>query len=93
MGFDPTCFAGVITSGEVTHRHLSARPDAWWQGLGRCCMHLTWSARGAISLEGLGLDVTTDPHQAREAENARCSPTLQQLACSAMRHLPLPVCG
>ena len=64
MGFDTSCFAGVVTSGEVTHRHLSQRPDAWWAGLGRRCLHLTWGARGAISLEGLGLQVTSDPRQA-----------------------------
>ncbi|EFN54474.1 hypothetical protein CHLNCDRAFT_11074, partial [Chlorella variabilis] len=64
MGFDPACFAGVVTSGEVTHRHLSQRPDAWWAALGRRCLHFTWAARGAISLEGLGLEVTDDPQQA-----------------------------
>lgn len=64
MGFDPAHFCGVVTSGEVTHRHLAARPDAWWRALGRRCLHLTWAARGAISLEGLGLEVTTDPQQA-----------------------------
>lgn len=63
MGFDPDCFCGVITSGEVTHRHLSARPDAWWAALGRRCLHFTWAARGAISLEGLGLEVTADPQE------------------------------
>jgi hypothetical protein len=65
MGFDPAWFAGVITSGEVTHARLSARPDAWWASLGRRCLHFTWAARGAISLEGLGLEVVTDPQQVR----------------------------
>ncbi|KAL4425898.1 hypothetical protein ABPG75_009914 [Micractinium tetrahymenae] len=65
MGFPPSCFAAAITSGEVTHRHLAERPDTWWAGqLGRRCLHFTWAARGAISLEGLGLEVTTDPSQA-----------------------------
>ncbi|PRW61092.1 Haloacid dehalogenase-like hydrolase superfamily isoform 1 [Chlorella sorokiniana] len=64
MGFDVSAFCGVVTSGEVTHRHLSERPDAWWQGLGRRCLHFTWGQRGAISLEGLGLEVTADPQQA-----------------------------
>lgn len=49
--------AGAITSGELTHRFLEARPDAWWQQLGRRCIHITWSSRGAISLDGLGLEV------------------------------------
>lgn len=64
MGFDVSAFCGVVTSGECTHRHLTERPDAWWQGLGRRCLHFTWGQRGAISLEGLGLEVTTDPQQA-----------------------------
>ena len=59
-----SAFCGVVTSGECTHRHLTERPDAWWQGLGRRCLHFTWGQRGAISLEGLGLEVTTDPQQA-----------------------------
>ena len=64
MGFDTSAFCGVVTSGEVTHRHIADRPDAWWQGLGHRCLHFTWGQRGAISLEGLGLEVTTDPQQA-----------------------------
>jgi len=29
----------------------------WWQGLGNRCLHFTWSSRGSISLDGLGLEV------------------------------------
>ncbi|GBF92597.1 hypothetical protein Rsub_05211 [Raphidocelis subcapitata] len=57
MGFDGGWFAGAITSGELTHRYLQQRPDDWWRALGRRCVHLTWSSRGAISLSGLGLEV------------------------------------
>ncbi|PSC69035.1 Haloacid dehalogenase-like hydrolase superfamily isoform 1 [Micractinium conductrix] len=65
MGFPAEAFAGVVTSGEVTHRHLRDRPGPWWQqAVGRRCLHFTWAARGAISLEGLGLEVTQDPQQA-----------------------------
>jgi hypothetical protein len=49
--------AGVITSGEVTHQRLLQRPGPFWQGLGRRCLHITWGTRGAISLDGLGLEV------------------------------------
>lgn len=66
LGFDPACFHGVVTSGEVAHAHLTQRPDAWWQGLGTRCLHFTWGQRGAISLEGLGLEVTTDAEQVSE---------------------------
>jgi len=61
MGFEAEWFAGAITSGELTHRYLADRPDPWWRQLGRRCLHLTWSSRGTISLEGLGLEVVSSP--------------------------------
>ncbi|GAB4815008.1 hypothetical protein N2152v2_002054 [Parachlorella kessleri] len=64
LGFDASHFAGVVTSGEVAHRQLEQRPTAFWQQLGRRCLHFTWAARGAISLDGLGLEVTQDPQAA-----------------------------
>ncbi|KAF7151237.1 hypothetical protein RHSIM_Rhsim02G0085900 [Rhododendron simsii] len=36
---------------------LNRRNDAWFAALGRSCIHMTWNDRGAISLEGLGLQV------------------------------------
>ncbi|XP_075498677.1 uncharacterized protein LOC142537034 [Primulina tabacum] len=57
LGFDPSLFLGAITSGELTHQHLLRRDSEWFARLGRCCMHMTWNDRGAISLEGLGLRV------------------------------------
>ncbi|PON46695.1 Pyridoxal phosphate phosphatase [Parasponia andersonii] len=57
LGFDPSLFVGAITSGELTHQNLLRRDDAWFSALGRRCIHMTWSDRGAISLEGLGLQV------------------------------------
>ena len=49
--------AGAVTSGEMTHTYLIERPDSWWQALGTRCIHATWSTRGTISLDGLGLQV------------------------------------
>jgi len=57
MGFPQEAFAGAITSGEVAHNALLHREDKFWQNLGHSCIHLTWGARGSISLEGLGLKV------------------------------------
>ena len=64
LGFDPACFAGALTSGEVAHSRLMVpRPDGGdgcvpsWRGLGTRCLHITWAARGGVSLEGLGLTV------------------------------------
>lgn len=60
-GFQAEWFAGAVTSGELTHTHLAERPDAFWRGLGSRCIHITWSSRGAISLEGLGLTLVDSP--------------------------------
>ncbi|GAB4825868.1 hypothetical protein Ancab_008740 [Ancistrocladus abbreviatus] len=51
LGFDPSLFVGAITSGELTHQYLQRRDDDWFATLGRSCIHITWSDRGAISLE------------------------------------------
>ncbi|XP_023002867.1 pyridoxal phosphate phosphatase [Cucurbita maxima] len=64
LGFDPSLFVGAITSGELTHRYLHRRDDAWFAALGRSCIHMTWSSRGAISLEGLGLRVVDNVEEA-----------------------------
>ncbi|KAL5997984.1 hypothetical protein ACLOJK_008918 [Asimina triloba] len=51
LGFDSSFFLGAITSGELTHQYLKRRDDPWFVALGRSCIHMTWSDRGAISLE------------------------------------------
>ncbi|KAJ1269456.1 hypothetical protein BS78_07G213200 [Paspalum vaginatum] len=60
LGFDTSCFLATITSGELTHQHLQKRNDPWFAALGRKCIHITWGNRGAISLEGLGLQVVNN---------------------------------
>lgn len=30
---------------------MNRRDDTWFAALGRSCIHMTWSDRGAISLE------------------------------------------
>ncbi|XP_051121213.1 uncharacterized protein LOC127244766 [Andrographis paniculata] len=64
LGFNPSLFLGAITSGELTHHYLMRRDDPWFAGLGRTCIHMTWSDRGAISLEGLGLHVVDNVEEA-----------------------------
>ncbi|MCO5572100.1 hypothetical protein L7F22_025851 [Adiantum nelumboides] len=64
LGFDPSLFSGVITSGELTHEYLQRRQDPWFSKLGRRCLHITWSERGSISLEGLDLEVVENPQNA-----------------------------
>ncbi|PHT67113.1 hypothetical protein T459_31538 [Capsicum annuum] len=64
LEFDPSLFVGAITSGELTHQYLQRRDDAWFASLGRSCIHMTWSDRGAISLESLGLQVVENVDEA-----------------------------
>lgn len=64
LGFDPSLFTGVITSGELTHEYLLRRHDPWFAALGRRCIHVTWSERSSISLQGLGLEVVENPELA-----------------------------
>ncbi|CAH9073415.1 unnamed protein product [Cuscuta epithymum] len=64
LGFDPSLFMGAITSGELTHQYLQRRDDSWFAALGRSCIHMTWNDRGAISLEGLGLQIVEDVQEA-----------------------------
>ncbi|CAI7797759.1 unnamed protein product [Closterium sp. NIES-54] len=65
LGFDPSLFCGIVTSGEITHRHLMDRSlDPFFQTLGSKCLQFTWAARGAVSLEGLGLQVVESPEEA-----------------------------
>ncbi|CAA7027195.1 unnamed protein product [Microthlaspi erraticum] len=64
LGFDPSFFTGAITSGELTHQSLQRRDDPWFAALGRRCIHMTWKDRGAISLEGLDLNVVENVEEA-----------------------------
>jgi len=64
MGFPGEYFAGAMTSGETTFRSLQDRPDQWWQKLGHRCIHITWRARGAVSVGGMGIEVVADVKEA-----------------------------
>ncbi|KAG2727633.1 hypothetical protein I3760_01G166500 [Carya illinoinensis] len=64
LGFDPSFFMGAITSGELTHQYLQRKDDAWFAALGRSCIHITWSDRGLISLEGLDIQVVENVEEA-----------------------------
>lgn len=90
LGFDTSLFLGAITSGELTHQYLQRRDDGWFAALGKSCIHMTWKGRGAISLEGLGLQVVDKVEEAEfvlahgtEAlglpSGASCPMTLEEL--------------
>ena len=57
MGFEASHFAGAVTSGEVTHEHLSTRPTPFWQQLGNRCLHFTWGARGNVPVDDYNVTV------------------------------------
>ncbi|KAL6548537.1 hypothetical protein OROGR_008958 [Orobanche gracilis] len=65
LGFNPLLFLGAITSGELTHQYLLRRDNPWFAALGKSCIHMTWSDPGAISLEGLGLQVVENVEEAQ----------------------------
>ena len=85
MGFSASDFAGAMTSGEVTHQHLSTRPTPMLQQLGSRCIHLTWGARGSVSLDGCNVTVrcrtseaalttlTEPPLPSRDPSECRCA--------------------
>ncbi|CAK7322468.1 unnamed protein product [Dovyalis caffra] len=90
LGFDPSLFLGAITSGELTHQYLQRRDDDWFGALGKSCIHMTWRDRGAISLEGLGLQVVDKVEEAEfvlvhgtealgQSSGASCPMTLEEL--------------
>ncbi|KAG6738902.1 hypothetical protein POTOM_058525 [Populus tomentosa] len=79
---------GVVLVIEKTVAFL--RDDDWFAALGKSCIHMTWKGRGAISLEGLGLQVVDKVEEAEfvlahgtEAlglsSGASCSMTLEEL--------------
>ncbi|GAB4825861.1 hypothetical protein Ancab_008733, partial [Ancistrocladus abbreviatus] len=44
------CLGGIRQLAETQH-FKNRRADDWCAALGRSCIHITWSDRGAISLE------------------------------------------
>ena len=102
LGFPRDAFVGAVTSGELTHQALLTRADPWFARLGRRCLHFTWAGRGAISLDGLDLEVVRDvahadfilAHgtEARGPEVVGLQALLDMLPAAARRGLPL-VCA
>lgn len=60
MGIADDLYAGLITSGEVTHRMLRDRDDPWFAALGRRMVHIG-PDRDRNIYEGLGLEPVTEP--------------------------------
>jgi HAD superfamily hydrolase (TIGR01459 family) len=63
LGIAPELVDLVMSSGEVTWRHLKDRPDPWYRALGRRC-HQLGPARDLGMREALDLDFVEDPAEA-----------------------------
>ena len=76
MGFDPSWFSGVVTSGEVTHQMLASRgkgstsdgeesdsDDEFWASLGKSAC-TSPGPHAAPSLSTADLETVTDPEEA-----------------------------
>lgn len=59
LGLDDSLIDGLMTSGEATWQHLSGRPDAFYRGLGRRCLHIG-GPRDISARDGLDFDFVTD---------------------------------
>jgi HAD superfamily hydrolase (TIGR01459 family) len=59
IGIPPGLYHHVMSSGEETWQHLAQRPDAFYQGLGRACLHIG-PPRDDSMLAGVGLQPVTD---------------------------------
>ncbi len=63
MGIADDLYAGILTSGEATHRMLRDRADPFFAGLGRRVFHLG-PERDRNVIEGLGLTQVAAPGEA-----------------------------
>ncbi|KAK9840529.1 hypothetical protein WJX84_012463 [Apatococcus fuscideae] len=57
LGFNPDCFVGVMTSGEIAHRRIGSAEGPFWSKLGKKCLHFTWRTRGVVPIAPLDLEV------------------------------------
>ncbi|KAL5565732.1 hypothetical protein UlMin_028896 [Ulmus minor] len=65
LGRRVSLLKGKFSYKDPVHVKFSRlRDDAWFAALGRSCIHMTWSDRGLISLEGLDLEVVQNVEDA-----------------------------
>jgi HAD superfamily hydrolase (TIGR01459 family) len=63
LGYEPSLYSGIMTSGEEVRRHLRLRDDPWYAALGRLC-YLLGPGKDLGMLEGIQAE------QARTIEDA-----------------------
>ncbi|GAB5468736.1 MAG: TIGR01459 family HAD-type hydrolase [Rhodospirillales bacterium] len=98
IGLDNSLVDGLMTSGEAAWQHLTQRPDAFYQGLGRRCLHIG-GARDISARDGLDYDFVTTAEEAdflfntgSSHEDGRPSIDEAPLQAAAVRGLPM-VCA
>ena len=98
IGLDNGLVDGLMTSGEAAWWHLYERPDAFYPGLGRRCLHIG-GERDITIRDGLDYDFVTDTAEAEflfntGSRNDDGSPPADQplLMAAAARGLPM-VCA
>ena len=60
MGLDRALYDGIISSGEISWRHLKHRADPWFAGLGTRCVHIG-PERDLSVVEDSVAEIVTDP--------------------------------
>ena len=63
MELDRALYDGIISSGEISWRHLSRRTDPWFAGLGARCIHVG-PERDLSVVEDGAAEIVTDPREA-----------------------------
>jgi len=63
MELDRALYDGIISSGEISWRHLSRRTDPWFAGLGARCIHVGPERDRSVVEDGAA-EIVTDPREA-----------------------------
>jgi HAD superfamily hydrolase (TIGR01459 family) len=63
MGLDRALYDGIISSGEISWRHLRHRGDPWFAGLGARCVHIG-PERDLSVVEDGAAEIVADPARA-----------------------------
>jgi HAD superfamily hydrolase (TIGR01459 family) len=60
MGLDRALYDGIISSGEISWRHLKRRSDPWFAGLGARCVHIGPERDLSVVEDGVA-QIVSDP--------------------------------
>ncbi len=94
MGIPADLYDHLVTSGEIVHRNLMARPDAFYQRLGQRFFALTWEPGNLAVLDGTGMVQAPTPEEAdfifcSGTSRSRLEDYLDDLRRAKARGLPM----